>query len=85
MTKQILRVVAAGMLAGLALFLMPFILLRILAIFLIARVIFRLVGPRHWRRGYHFYPAFARRWQYMNDDEKKSFRDKMENDFFSKM
>jgi hypothetical protein len=86
MTKQILKVIAAGILAGIALFLMPFMLLRILAIFLIIRIIFRLIGgPRRWKGGHHFYPAFARRWQHMNDDEKKSFREKMENDFFSKM
>ena len=86
MTKQILKVIAAGILAGIALFLMPFILLRILAIFLIIRLIFRLMGGRRHRKGgHHFYPAFARRWQHMNDDEKKSFREKMETDFFSKM
>ena len=89
MTKQILKVIAAGILAGIALFLMPFILLRIVAIFLIIRVMFRLLGgSRHWKArhgGHHFYPAFARRWQHMNDDEKKSFREKMENEFFNKM
>ncbi|MES1214440.1 MAG: hypothetical protein ABUT20_02895 [Bacteroidota bacterium] len=89
MTKQILKVIAAGMLAGVALFLMPFLLIRILVIFLIIRVIFRLVGGgRHWKRGqhgHHFYPAFARRWQHMSEEEKKSFREKMENDFFNKM
>lgn len=87
MTKQILKAVAAGILAGVALFLMPFVLIRILAVFLIIRLIFRLVGgPRHrWKNGNYFYPAFNRRWQHMTDDEKKSFRDKMENDFFSKL
>ena len=90
MTTQILKVIAAGILGGIALFLMPFIILRILVIFLIIRLIFRLVGGgrHHWRNGKwgnHFYPAFSRRWQDMSDEEKKSFREKMENDFFSKM
>ena len=89
MTKQIIKVIAAGMLAGVALFLMPFMLIRLLAIFLIVRVIFRLLGGnrRQWneRHANHFYPAFARRWHHMNDEEKKSFREKMENDFFNKM
>ena len=89
MTTQILKVIAAGILGGIALFLMPFIILRILVIFLIIRLIFRLVGgKRHWKNGMHarhFYPAFSRRWQHMSDEERKSFREKMENDFFSKM
>ncbi len=90
MTTQILKVMAAGILGGIALFLMPFILLRVFFIFLIIRLIFRLAsgGRRHWRGaawGHHFYPAFSRRWQHMNDEEKKSFREKMENDFFDKM
>ena len=89
MTKELIKTIAAGMLAGIALFLMPFMLLRILAIFLIIRIIFRLtVGRRRWTNGYgarHFYPAFARRWQHMSEEEKKSFREKMENDFFNKM
>ena len=86
MTIQILKAITAGILAGIALFLVPFILLRILVILLIIRLIFRLFGGgRRWKRSGHFYPAFARRWQHMSDDEKKSFREKMQNDFFNKM
>ena len=90
MTKQILKVIAAGILAGIALFLMPFILLRLLAIFLIVRLIFRLIGGKRFSHRYgasgtHFYPAFSRRWQHMSDEEKKAFREKMENDFFNKI
>ena len=89
MTKQILKVIAAGVLGGIALFLMPFLLLRILVILFIIRLIFRLVGGprRHWKHGgwnQHFYPAFARRWQHMSDDEKKTFQEKMETEFFNK-
>lgn len=87
MTNQILKAVAAGILGGIALFLVPFILIRILLILLIIRLIFRLFGGRRkWRHtDYPFHPAFARRWEKMSDEEKKSFRDKMQNDFFSKM
>ena len=90
MTKQIFKVIAAGILAGIALFLMPFILLRLLVILLIARLILRLIGGRRYRHrfgvwGNHFYPAFSRRWQHMSDEEKKAFREKMENDFFNKI
>ena len=75
MTIQILKAITAGILAGIALFLVPFILLRILVILLIIRLIFRLFGSgRRWKyAGHHLYPAFARRWQHMSDEEKKTF------------
>ena len=87
MTIQILKAVTAGILAGIAIFLMPFIIIRVLIILLIIRLIFRLFGGgRRWRRGgHHFYPAFSHRWEHMTDEEKKAFRDKMQNDFFNKM
>ena len=86
MTIQILKAITAGLLAGLAIFLIPFILLRIVLVILIVRLIFRFFGKdRHWKRDYHFYPAFPRRWEHMTDEEKKAFRDKMQNDFFNKM
>jgi len=90
MTTQILKVIAAGILGGIALFLMPFLLLRVLIILLIIRLIFGLVGgKRHYWKGAgwndRFYPAFSRRWHHMTDEEKKTFRQKMENDFFNKM
>ncbi|MBS1575633.1 MAG: hypothetical protein JST09_10055 [Bacteroidetes bacterium] len=87
MTTQILKTIAAGILAGVALFLVPFIILRVFVVLLIIRLIFRLFGGgRRWKHGgHHFYPAFTRRWQHMSDEEKKTFRDKMQNDFFNKM
>ena len=86
MTIQILKAITAGILAGLAIFLIPFILLRIVLVILIVRLIFRLFGKdRRWKRDYHFYPAFSRRWEHMTDEEKKAFRDKMQKDFFNKM
>lgn len=87
MIIQILKMIAAGILAGIAIFLMPFIIIRVLIILLIIRVIFRLFdGRRRWKYAqHHFYPAFSRRWQLMSAEEKKAFRDKMENDFFNPM
>jgi len=87
MTIQILKAITAGILAGIAIFLMPSIIIRVLIILLIIRLIFRLFGGgRRWRRGgHHFYPAFSRRWEHMTDEEKKAFRDRMQNDFFNKM
>ena len=90
MITKIVKAIAAGILGGIALFLMQFILLRILAIFILIRLIFRITGsgPRHWRggpAGSYFYPAFSRRWQHMNEEEKRSFRERMETEFFSKM
>ncbi len=87
MIIQTLKAIPAGILAGIAIFLIPFIIIRILIILLIIRLIFRLFGGGgRWRHGgHHFYPAFSRRWEHMSDEEKKSFRDKMQNDFFDKM
>ena len=87
MTIQILKTIAAGILAGLAIFLMPFIIIRVLIILFIIRVIFRLFGGRRrWKYAeHHFYPAFSHRWQHMTAEEKKAFRDKMESDFFNSM
>jgi len=87
MTIQILKAITAGILAGIAIFLVPFIIIRVLIILLIIRLIFRLFGGgRRWRHGaHHFYPAFSRRWEHMTDEEKKVFRDRMQNDFFNKM
>jgi hypothetical protein len=87
MTIQILKTIAAGILAGIAIFLMPFIIIRVLIILFIIRVIFRLFGGRRrWKYAeHHFYPAFSRRWQHMTAEEKKAFRDKMESKFFNAM
>jgi hypothetical protein len=86
---KITKAIAAGILAGFAIFLVPFIIIRVLIVLLIIRLIFRLMGGRrHWHSGHRrrgFYFAFERRWEHMTEDEKKAFREKMENDYFSKM
>lgn len=91
MIQQTLKVIAAGILAGVAIFLMPFILIRIFLIVVIIRLIFRLLGGRRskWRHGpqynHRFHFAFQRKWESMSEEQKIQFRQKMENDFFSKM
>ena len=58
MITSILKVVIAGMLGGILLFAIPFILFKALFFFLFIGLIFRLVGGRRrfgrWR-GYHPY------------------------------
>ncbi len=93
MTKQIFRVVLAGILAGLAIFIMPFLIIKTVIFFLLIGAIFRLVGGRggRWHRGdwgsgidpQKRY-AFAKRWQSMDTSERKSFMDKMETEMFNR-
>lgn len=92
MTKQILKVVLAGALAGAALFIMPFLIIRLVVFFLLISLIFRLVGRRgHWQHQswrYGIDPqkryAFAKRWHNMSTDERTSFMQKMEGEMFNK-
>lgn len=92
MTKQILKVVLAGALAGAALFIMPFLIIRLVVFFLLISLIFRLVGRRgHWQHQswrYGIDPqkryAFAKRWHSMSTDERTSFMQKMESEIFNK-
>ena len=93
MTKQIFKVVLAGILGGLAIFIMPFLIIKTVIFFLLIGGIFRLVGGRGgpWHRGgwgtgidpQKRY-AFAKRWQSMDTNERKSFMDKMEAEMFNK-
>lgn len=93
MTKQIFRVVLAGILAGVAIFIMPFLIIKTVVFFLLIGAIFRLVGGRgsRWHGGgwgsgidpQKRY-AFARRWQSMDPAERKSFMDKMETEMFNR-
>ncbi len=87
MTKQILKVILAGILGGLAIFIMPFLIIKTVIFFLLIGAIFRLVGGRggRWHQGgwgsgidpQKRY-AFAKRWQSMDTNERKSFKDKMD-------
>jgi hypothetical protein len=75
MIKQILKTIAAGILAGIALFMIPFFIIKVLIFFLLIKSIFRLLGwrRRHWR-GMH--PAYAHHFQNMSEEERKAFTEK---------
>ncbi|MFZ1676865.1 MAG: hypothetical protein WAT91_06310 [Saprospiraceae bacterium] len=86
MTKQILKVVAFGILGGLALFAFPFFLLKAVIVILLVGFMFRLFGGRR-RFDHRFGPDFAfegsghmrQRFQQMSEEEKKAFFEKMKH------
>lgn len=79
MTKQILRIVLAGILAGAALFMMPFLLVRILVFILLIGAIVKLLGGRRhrFRRGRHY--IIAAKINNMTEEERTFFRQKIEH------
>ncbi len=77
MTKQFLKTVLAGIMVGLALFMMPFFLLRIFLFFMLIAAAFRLLGFGRYRREMRY--AFAQRYQNMSEDERKAFKQKWGN------
>lgn len=68
--KQFFKTVLAGFLAGVALFVLPFFLVRVFVFFLLIGAIFKLMGGR--RRGMHQY-AFAHKFRHMSEEERASF------------
>lgn len=76
MIKQILKTALAGILAGLALFILPFFLVRVFVFFLLIGAIFKLMGGR--RRGMHHY-AFAHKFQHMSEEDRKAFMSRYGN------
>ncbi len=79
MTKDFFKTVAAGILAGVALFMIPFFLIKVIVFFILIKTIFRLlVGRRRWHgRGMHM--AFANKYNNMNEEERKAFMEKYSN------
>jgi hypothetical protein len=77
MTTQVLRTIAAGILAGIALFMIPFFLIRVLIFFLLLKGIFRLLGWR--RRPWGMRYAYAHNYRNMNEEERKAFMEKYGN------
>lgn len=76
---SILKVVAAGILGGILLFAIPFLIFKALFFFLIIGTIFRLMaGRRHYRRWRHHHPYFHH--YYANNPygfpEKEGFHDR---------
>ncbi|MBX9782717.1 MAG: hypothetical protein K2X48_05400 [Chitinophagaceae bacterium] len=90
MIQQIFKVIPGGVLAGFALFIMPFILIKLVIFFLLIGLLFRLFGGRRrWHHRHAFYGInpqkkheYAQRWRNMNEDERKSFLQKMESELF---
>jgi len=74
MTKEILKTVAAGILAGIVLFMIPFLLLKVLVFFLLIKAIFRLLGGRS--RWHGMRQAWAQKYQNMSEEERKAFTEK---------
>ena len=78
MNNPLLKSILAGLLLGLALFVMPFFLIRLALFILIVGALFRLFGAgrfrRGWGHGYGHMPAFADRIRQMSDDEYTEFK-----------
>ena len=71
MTKEFFKTVAAGILAGVALFMIPFFVIKVIIFFLLIKAIFRLLGGgRKWRG------AWAYKYNNMSEEERKVFMEK---------
>lgn len=68
--KQFFKTVLAGFLAGVALFVLPFFLVRVFVFFLLIGAIFKLMGGR--RRGMHRY-TFAHQFKHMTEEERANY------------
>lgn len=71
MFTQILKTAIAGILAGVALFMMPFFLLKVVVVIFLLSASFRLLGGRRRRR---FQYAYAHQYHKMSDEERAKFR-----------
>jgi hypothetical protein len=79
MTKHILKTILAGILAGAALFIMPFFLLRILVFVLIIGAVIRLLGGGRHRCGGRWRYAYAEKLNNMSEEERAAFKQKMQD------
>jgi len=77
MTKQIFKTVLAGALAGVVLFMMPFIIIKVLIFFMLIKAIFRLMGGG--RRHMHMRYAYAHKFQNMSEEDRAAFMQKYGN------
>ena len=88
-TTQVLKAILFGVIAGAALFFIPFPFRFFFGLFLIFFII-RFFVWGGWRRGYwrnqreHYFwnPSYTQRWQNMNDEERQAFIKKMEAELF---
>ncbi|MBA2610927.1 MAG: hypothetical protein H0U95_03080 [Bacteroidetes bacterium] len=76
MISQILKTILAGVLAGVALFMMPFIIIKVFIFFLLIKAVFRLMGGR---RRHHWQYAYAHKYKNMSEEERKAFMQKYGN------
>ena len=76
MIKQILKTVLAGILAGIAFFILPLFLLRVFAFFILIGVVFKLLGAK--RRGWH-HREMHLKFKNMNETERKEFMENFGN------
>ena len=91
MTAKILKAVGIGVLAGAAIFFVPFPFRFFFGFFFIFLAL-RFFWWGTWRyRSYRVYgdyniwnnPSYAQRWHSMSDEERKAFMQKMEKELFA--
>ena len=90
-TTQVLKTIFTGVIAGAAIFFVPFPF-RFLFIFFLLFFVFRFFTWGRWRgyyssRGYSdnlfWNPSYTQRWKSMSDDERRAFIAKMEAELFA--
>lgn len=90
-TRQILKAILFGVVAGAALFFIPFPF-RFFFVFFLVFFIIRFFAWGRWRGGYwrkndnrHYFwnPSYTQRWQNMSEEERKAFIKKMEGELFA--
>ena len=86
MNNTLVKSILAGLLIGVAIFIMPFFLLRLAVFLLIISALFRLFGGGRFRRrngwrgrGFGYMPAFADRIRQMSDEEYNQFKQRHAN------
>jgi len=91
-TTKVLKAILIGVVAGAAIFFIPFPLRFFFVFFLIFFVVrffaWRRRGHGSWNRNFsgyqHFWnPSYTQRWQSMSDEERKAFIQKMEGELFA--
>ena len=74
MKTSLIKPIVVGILLGASLFWIPFIVARVLLLFIVVGFIFRLMMWRRWRKGNPNRFAFADRIRSMSEEEYASFK-----------